>query len=69
MVKMREPYANRPECKSCVAEVNGRCMALAETQWIKAHHECPFYASPERIERDKELLAKAIKEGRVNPDV
>lgn len=68
MVKMRGPYANRPECYSCVSEVNGRCMALSETQWIRKNWECPFYASPERIERDKELLAKAIQEGRVKQD-
>jgi len=38
-------------------------MALAETQWITG--ECPFYASPNRLQKDAELLQKAIKEGRV----
>ena len=38
-------------------------MALSETQWITG--ECPFWASPLRLKRDRELLEKAIKEGRV----
>ena len=40
-------------------------MALSETNWIRPHHECPFYASPNRLAKDAEILAKAIKEGRV----
>ena len=38
-------------------------MALSETNWIIG--ECPFYASPNRLAKDAEILAKAIKEGRV----
>ncbi len=65
MVKVKGPYANRIECESCVSQVGGRCMALSETNWIRPHHECPFYASPNRLAKDAELLQKAIKEGRV----
>ena len=58
----REPV--REECHNCVAFVNGGCMTLQYTYWIK--DVCPFLATPERLKRDKELLDKAIKEGRVN---
>ena len=64
-MKVKGPYANRIECESCVSQVGGRCMALSETNWIRPHHECPFYASPNRLAKDAEILAKAIKEGRV----
>ena len=68
MVKVKGPYANRIECESCVSQVGGRCMALSETNWIRPHHECPFYASPNRLAKDAEILAKAIKEGRVKEE-
>jgi len=63
VLRVKGPYANRIECESCVSQVGRRCMALAETQWITG--ECPFYASPNRLKKDAELLQKAIKEGRV----
>ena len=63
VLRVKGPYANRIECESCVAQVGHRCMALSETNWIIG--ECPFWASPVRIQKDKDLLAKAIKEGRV----
>ena len=66
MVKVKGPYANRIECESCVSQVGDRCVALSETNWIKG--ECPFYASPNRLAKDAELLQKAIKEGRVKKD-
>lgn len=66
MVKVKGPYANRIECESCVSQVGDRCVALSETNWIIG--ECPFYASPNRLAKDAELLQKAIREGRVKKD-
>ena len=66
MVKVKGPYANRIECRSCVSQVGDRCVALSETNWITG--ECPFYASPNRLAKDSELLQKAIREGRVKKD-
>ena len=66
MVKVKGPYANRIECESCVSQVGNRCMALSETNWIIG--ECPFYASPNRLAKDAEILAKAIEEGRVKEE-
>ena len=61
---VKEPI--REECHNCVAFVNGGCVTLRYTYWIKT--VCPFFTSPERLKRDKELLDKAIKEGRVDPE-
>lgn len=66
MVRVKGPYANRIECESCVSQMGGRCLALSETNWIRG--ECPFYASPVRLQKDAEILQKAIEEGRVKVD-
>ena len=60
---VKEPV--REECHNCVALVNNGCVTLRNTYWIKTI--CPFLATEERLKRDKELLDKAIKEGRVDP--
>ena len=61
---VKEPV--REECHNCVAFVNGGCVTLRYTYWIK--DVCPFLATEERLKKDKELLDKAIREGRVNTE-
>lgn len=60
---MKKVNAKRPECKKCVSNKDGECIALRETRFDR---ECPFLATPERLARDKEILLKAIMEGRVS---
>lgn len=59
----QEAVADREECKKCEANIGGRCKTLVETEWIK--ESCPFVAIEERLQRDKDLLDKAIREGRI----
>jgi len=40
VVKVQGPYANRKECRKCIANVNGRCKTLISTTWIRG--TCPF---------------------------
>lgn len=63
----KNPPAFKPECQMCEMQSNGECRALATTTWLKrTDEECPFLATKERLLKDKELLDKAIKEGRIN---
>ena len=48
-MKIQGPYANRKECRKCIANVNGRCKALISTTWIRG--TCPF-----RKEKDGETI-------------
>ena len=59
----RKKTANRPECKRCISNKNGECIALHSTKFKTT---CPFLATPERLQKDKELLLKAVLEGRVS---
>ena len=52
MVKVQGPYANRKECRKCIANVKGRCKTLISTTWIRGI--CPFLATPERMQKDEE---------------
>lgn len=59
----------RPECDKCVSYVKDKgCVALSRTNF-PPDQECPFLCTPERLKRDQEILAKAIKEKRVSPRV
>lgn len=64
VVKAKGPYADRVECSACYARVGNRCITLIDTNWIRG--ECPFLATESRLLKDKELLDRAIKEGRIN---
>ena len=66
MVRTKGPYSDRPECHYCVSSIGGRCIVLMGTNWIK-NRECPFLATEERLKRDKEILDRAIREGRLDP--
>lgn len=59
----QEASADKEECKKCEANIGGRCKTLVETEWIK--DKCPFVATEERLQRDRDLLDKAIREGRI----
>lgn len=59
----RKHNANRPECRKCMSNKNGECIALRSTRFTDT---CPFLATPERLQKDKEILLKAIMEGRVS---
>lgn len=65
-MRTKGPYAERSECHYCVSNIGGRCIVLVGTYWIK-DRECPFLATDRRLQEDKEILAKAIQEGRVDP--
>lgn len=52
MVKVQGPYANRKECRKCIANVKGRCKTLISTTWIRGI--CPFLATPERVRKEKD---------------
>ena len=55
-VKIKGPYADRPECRKCEANIDGRCKTLFDTTWIIK--TCPFVATKERLQRDRELLER-----------
>ena len=57
----QEAAADREECKKCESNIGGRCKTLVETEWIK--ESCPFVATEERLQRDRELLERR-KHGR-----
>lgn len=65
---VRGYIADREDCKECVANIGGKCKTLRETYWLKPQYECPFLATKTRLEKDAELLRKAIEEGRVDPE-
>ena len=60
VVKVQGPYADRPECQRCIANVKGRCKTLIDTHWIR--YECPFLATQARIRKDKELKKRKERE-------
>jgi hypothetical protein len=62
-VRTKGAYANKEDCKKCEANIGGRCKTLVETTWIIKN--CPFVATEERLQRDRDLLDKAIREGRI----
>ena len=64
---MKVHNAMRLECQRCENNKDGQCGALETTAWLKKYRNCPFLATKERLEADKKLLEKAIKEGRVDP--
>lgn len=60
-MRTKGAYANKEDCKDCVSNIDGRCKTLVETNWIIKH--CPFVATEERLQRDRELLERR-KHGR-----
>lgn len=64
---MKVTNALRLECRRCESNVNGQCVALETTTWLKKYKQCPFLATKERLAEDRRLLQKAIEEGRVDP--
>lgn len=62
-MKQKGPYADKEDCRKCVANIGGRCKTLVDTTWIIKN--CPFATTEEQLQRDRELLEKAISEGRI----
>ena len=63
---MKQINAGRLECHGCENNMDGLCGALETTTWLKKYKQCPFLCTKERLAKDRELLRKAIEEGRVD---
>lgn len=57
-------FADRPECKECVSNKGGSCIALVDTQ---CEGVCAFRKAKWELTKDAEYLEKRIKEGKI-PD-
>lgn len=58
--------AKREECRKCVNNRNGQCMALIDTVWMYPGYVCSFSKTAEQLKKDEELLKKRIAMGKVD---
>lgn len=58
--------AKREECRKCINNRNGQCIALIDTVWMQPDYVCSFSKTAEQVKKDEELLKKRIALGKVN---